>query len=647
MHLSLTPRIFLVSSLAFLSFLWARPLVAQGTISSPVALGLVRSLDGTQQPLPSSSAARVTKVEPPNWWVGLTPSVQLLVSGENLDGSSVKCNAPGVHVDDVRATAQGHYLFVTLSFDKAAAAGTAACAIRTDAGTSLPLDFSLADRPGKDGRYQGFSTEDVMYLIMPDRFADGDASNDAPATHVNRADPRAYHGGDLRGIEQHLDYIAGLGATTIWLTPIVDNTDETGRDYHGYGATDEYAVEEHLGTMQDLQSLVAAAHAKHMKLILDFVPNHIGPTHPWNTIPPEPDWFHGTRQHHTPSNADFQFVTDPHAPEKYWHNVLDGWFANILPDMNQENPDVARYFIQNALWWAEMSGIDGYRLDTFPYVSRKYWGQWHAALKAAYPQMTTVGEVQNGDPAIVSFFAGGQTVEGIDTGLTAPFDYPLYYAVREGLVEKSSAKRVVETLAADHLYPHPETLVTIVGNHDVPRLAGMKGITPAQIKLVFGFTTVVRGIPQLYYGDEIGMAGGGDPENRQDFPGGFPGDSANAFTPAGRTPEQQDIFAYVQSVLKLRHDHEAFRDGELWDLSFDDDSFAFARTAGLEKLIVVVNAGAAEKQLKFSLTETPVAGVKTAEPLFGASDATAPAKIDGADFTVTLKPASLAVYAVH
>jgi neopullulanase len=623
--LSRTPRPLLLSLLAVISFGFA--LVAPA-------------------PVCAQSAVRVTKVEPPNWWVGLTPEVTLLLSGEGFDGASVSCEAAGVRASAARATAGGRYLFVTLAVDSSAASGSARCAVHGGA-AGVPFDFSLAARASVAGKYQGFSPDDVMYLIMPDRFADGDTANDAAATHVNRADPRAYHGGDLRGIEQHLDYIAGLGATTIWLTPIVDNTDETGRDYHGYGATDEYAVEEHLGTMKDLQSLVAAAHQRHMKLVLDFVPNHVGPTHPWAALPPEPDWFHGTREHHTVSSGDFQFVTDPHAPEKYWHNVEDGWFANVLPDLNQDNPDVARYFIQNALWWAEMSGIDGYRLDTFPYVSRGFWRDWHAALRATYPQMTTVGEVMNGDPTIVSFFAGGQTVEGIDTGLWTPFDYPMFFAVREGVVEKASTKRVVETLAADHLYPHPENLVTLVGNHDVPRLAGMKGITPARIKLVFGLTTTLRGIPQLYYGDEIGMPGGGDPDNRRDFPGGFPGDKANAFVESGRTPEQQDIFAYVQSVLKLRGAHEALSRGALWDLHFDEDSCAFARVADSEKLIVVVNAGASEKQLKFSLAETPVAGVTAAAPLFGASDATAAAKIDGTDFSVTLKPATLAVYAVR
>ena len=595
----------------------------------------------------AQAAPTITKMEPPNWWIGLTPDLMLLLSGEGFDGATAACVTPGVKVTRTNATAGGRYLFVYLALDRDALVrgsfSAARCSVHA-AGGETPFVLPLAARPSDQGKYQGFSRDDVMYLIMPDRFADGDKSNDKPTPIVNRADPRAYHGGDLRGVEQHLDYLRDLGVTTIWLTPIVDNDDATGRDYHGYGAIDEYAVEEHLGSMADLQALVEAAHKNGLKLILDFVPNHVGPTHPWAALPPEPDWFNGTREHHTAARGDFQYVVDPHAPEKYWHDVLDGWFANVLPDLNQDNPDVARYYIQNALWWAESTGIDGYRLDTFPYVPRKFWSEWHAALRAAYPRMTTVGEVFNGEPPIVSFFAGGRTQDdGIDSGVTSVFDYPMYFAEREGAVEKGSAKRIVDTLAADHLYPRADELVTIVGNHDVPRLAGMAGITPEQVKLVFSVVLTLRGIPQLYYGDEIGMTGGGDPDNRRDFPGGFPGDAENAFTAAGRTPEQQAIFAHVQALLKLRREHDALREGELWHLYWDDSSYAFARVTKGEKLVVVFNAGAKSDAMRFSLDETPVAGAARLTRLFGDEDAT----IDGHELVVTMKPQDLAVYSVR
>jgi neopullulanase len=277
-------------------------------------------------------------------------------------------------------------------------------------------------------------------------------------------------------------------------------------------------------------------------------------------------------------------------------------------------------------------------------VPRKFWSDWHAALRRVYPHMTTVGEVFNGEPPIVSFFAGGRAQnDGIDSGVTSVFDYPMFFAEREGVVQKGSATRVVETLAADHLYPHADELVTIVGNHDVPRLAGMPGITQEQVKLVFSVVLTLRGIPQLYYGDEIGMKGGGDPDNRRDFPGGFPGDKADAFTAAGRTPEQQAIFAYVQALLKLRREHDALRSGSLWHLHWDDSAYAFARVAGDEKLVVVFNAGAKADEMRFSLDETPVAGAARVTRLFGDEDA----RIDGHELVVTMKARDLAVFAVQ
>ncbi len=597
-------------------------------------------------PAATGAAPRITKIEPPNWWTGLTPEVMLLLSGENLDGATVSCDTPGVTITKSKVTAAGRYLFIWAAISRGATVGTAKFHVKAATGAT-GFDFPLLKRASPDGRYLGFSQDDVIYLIMPDRFADGDPSNDdiGPVKGVfNRSDPRAYHGGDLRGIQNHLDYLTGLGVTTIWLTPIVDNADTTGRDYHGYGAVDEYAVEEHLGTLADLQSLSAAVHKDGLKLVLDFVPNHIGPTHPWAALPPEPDWFHGTREHHTAATGDFQFVTDPHAPEKFWHDVEDGWFANVLPDLNQDNPDVARYFIQNALWWAEQTGIDGYRLDTFPYVSRSFWSQWHQALNQAYPRMTTVGEVLNKDPSVVSFFAGGRAqYDGIDSGVTSLFDYPMYFATREGLLAAGSPKRVVDTLASDHLYPSPDRLVTIVGNHDMPRLAGIPGITPAQIRLAFSIVLTLRGIPQLYYADELGMKGGDDPDNRRDFPGGFPGDPRNAFFASGRTPDEQALFAYVQALLKLRRDHLALREGALWHLHWDDSTYAFARVAENERLVVVLNAGNSEKTVRFSLAETPIAGAAGVTRIFGDPDAA----IQSGEFVVSMKPHDFAVYSIQ
>jgi glycosidase len=568
----------------------------------------------------ASAAPAITKMDPPNWWVGFTPHVMILAAGENLGGATVTCDRDGVRLTQSKVTAGGKYLFMWLDNAPDARAGDATIQIATPSGKTS-VNFSLLARKPSQGKFQGFSPDDAIYLIMPDRFADGDPSNDpppaAPRTY-DRSKARAYHGGDFRGIRDHLDYLRDLGVTAIWLTPIVDNDNSSPQDYHGYGAVDEYAVEEHFGTQKDLQDLAAAARAKGIKMIFDFVPNHIGPKHPWVAAPPEPDWFHGTQEHHLIASGDFQFLTDPHAPPKYWRNVVEGWFANALPDMNQENPDVAEYFIENALWWAEETGIDGYRLDTFPYVSRQFWSEWHRALRQVYPRMTTVGEVMNGDPVITSFFAGDRAQnDGIDSGVTAVFDYPFYYALREGLIENNSPARIVGVLAEDHLYPHPDLLVTFAGNHDVSRLASEKAASLDKIKLAFSIVLTMRGTPELYYGDEIGMTGGNDPDNRRDFPGGFPGDKQSAFTQSGRTPEQQEIFSHVQKLLSLRKEHPALRHGQLWHISWDESSYAFARTTSEERLLVVFNSGATTKTLRLPFAGTPLQGAQKLTPLLG------------------------------
>ncbi len=565
---------------------------------------------------------RITKVEPPNWWPGLRPEVELLATGENLEGAKITTSYAGVSIARTKATGGGRYLFVWLTIAPDAQPGEAMLHVQTSSGETS-IRFPLSRRQSSAGKFQGFSNDDVIYLVMPDRFADGDPSNnepaDAPGTY-DRSKARAYHGGDLRGIHDHLDYLRELGVTTIWLTPIVQNDPKSPQDYHGYGAVDEYAVEEHFGTLKDLQELVSGAHAQGMKVILDFVPNHLGPRHPWVDAPPEPDWFHGTKEHHMTSNGNFQFLADPHAPPRYWRDVVDGWFAGILPDINQDNPDVAEYFTENALWWAEETGIDGYRLDTFPYVSRRFWSQWHKALREEFPKITTVGEVFHPNPVITSFFAGGRAqFDGIDSGVTTVFDFPLFYSFRDVVSRGAGIEQIVNVLSQDQLYPHPEMLVPFVGNHDVPRLASLPGMSTDKKKLAFSLLLSMRGIPEIYYGDEIGMTGGDDPDNRHDFPGGFPGDSQNAFLASGRTPQQQEIFSHVQRLLALRREHEALSRGDLWNIFWSPTAYAFARTSPRERLLVVVNTGGDAQQIQLRFSDTALAGTKRLSPLLNGS----------------------------
>lgn len=626
------------------------------------SLLLCCSLQIPAQETTDPNAPVVNKVEPPNWWVGLTPELMVLLSGKNLQATHAQCNLQEVDVTRTQSSVNGDYLFVWLKFSPELKNGTAVCRITTAKGQTT-FEFPLATRKQILGRNLGISLDDVIYLIMPDRFANGDPTNDEPAEYpgsYDRANPRAYHGGDLRGIQEHLTYLKDLGVTTLWLTPIVKNGAPT--DYHGYGAVDLYAVDPHLGTLRDYQELVATAHQQHMKVFFDVVPNHVGPLNPWVKDPPMPDWFHGTAEHHLSTSSPFkggfygqaekkgntndlfEALEDPHGTRQMRENLTDGWFAGVLPDMNTENPVVVQYLIQNSIWWAEVSGLDGYRIDTFPYVPRAFWAVWHQELRRIYPRLSTIGEVFHPDPTVTSFFVGGRKEwDGIDTQLTTVFDYPLYFSLRGVLLNGVPAGRIANVLRQDSLYPHPEYLVPFFGNHDVPRFVSATGATLDKLKLAFGLTLTLRGTPELYYGDEIGMPGGGDPDNRRDFPGGWSEDAHNAFTREGRTPEQQGIFEYVQTLLRLRREHGALREGNLWHLTSDDSSYVFLRENDEEKFVIAFQDGTGPKTVKISLEDTPGMGAAAIFSLLG----TAQADLAGNQLKLALPPQSFSIFSLQ
>jgi glycosidase len=635
-----------------------RPLSAV-VLAISLLLAAATRLDAQESPSPNAPA--VKKVEPPNWWVGLTQDVQVLLYGKNLQATHASCNLREVLVSRTQSSANGDYLFVWLSFTPGLKSGTAVCRLTTANGQTS-FEFPIAARKQILGRNQGLSLDDVIYLIMPDRFANGDPTNDEPAEFPgshDRTKPRAYHGGDLRGITAHLPYLKDLGVTTLWLTPIVKNG--AAQDYHGYGAVDLYAVDPHLGTLQDYRELIEVAHKQHMKIFFDVVPNHIGPLNPWVKDPPAAEWFHGTLEHHLnsssplnsgfygepekkKSNDPFEALVDPHTPLQMRKTLTDGWFAGILPDMNTENPLVVQYLTQNSIWWAETSGLDGYRIDTFPYVSRTFWEQWHSELRRIYPRLSTIGEVFHPDPTVTSFFVGGRKGwDGIDTQLTTVFDFPVFFALRDVLLNGAPPGRLTNVLRQDSLYPHPEFLVPFFANHDVPRFAGEASTTPEKLKLAFGLTLTLRGIPELYYGDEIGMLGGGDPDNRRDFPGGWVEDEHNAFTREGRTLQQQQIFDTVHTLLRLRQEHDSLRGGKLWHLACDDSSYVFLRESDEEKLLIAFHNGTSATTLMVSLQDTPAKAAAGITTLFGEAQA----DLAGQQLKLVLPPKSLTIFALQ
>jgi glycosidase len=564
----------------------------------------------------------VVKVEPPGWWPShsINP-VRVMVRGRSLTGARVEAIGAGIRIGSVRANQAGSYLFIDVVIEKNAKYGRRRLRITNEHG-SAEAPFEIYEPLSRAGRFQGFTTDDVIYLIMIDRFSDGDPSNNDPPKSrglYDRTKSRYYHGGDFQGIINHLPYLKDLGITAIWLTPWYDNADQLNErekypetpggeskpitDYHGYGAVDFYGVEEHFGTLEKLKELIERAHQLGIKVIQDQVANHTGPYHPWVKDPPTPTWFNGTEADHLVNTFQTWVLHDPHAVPSIKRATLEGWFINILPDLNQNDGEVARYIIQNTLWWIGITGIDGIREDTWQYVPNNFWKQWIAAIKREYPNFKVVGEVFDADPAHVSFFQGGRAqFDGIDSGLDTLFDFPLLYTLRRTFATGKRIDEIAKTLAQDHLYPNPSVLVTMLGNHDVRRFMSEPGVSLAGLKLANTLIMTMRGTPQLYYGDEIAMGGGGDPDNRRDFPGGFPGDTRNAFTQQGRTPEEQEVFEHFRKLGRIRAELEPLRRGSLINLYVAEQQYAYARVSDRSFAIVIFNNDSKAASFEFSVS---------------------------------------------
>ena len=578
---------------------------------------------------------QVVKVEPPSWWAGHTINpVRLLVRGSDLRNVVVRAE-PGApfEVSGQTVNARGTYLIVNLRISPTARPGDYKLNFQTGTG-SASFPFRINPPLDPDKNFQGVTTDDVIYLIMTDRFADGDASNDAPAGSPSesndRANPRAWHGGDLRGVIKHLPYLKDLGVTALWLTPWYDNWNGVTRCdkpwcpntfYHGYGAIDYYGVEDHFGDLQTLRELVEKAHALGLKVIQDQVANHIGSHHPWLEDPPLDDWFHGTPQKHLRNPFRADLLLSPHAPAAARRPTLDGWFSDDMPDMNQEEPEVARYEIQNSLWWLGVTGTDGIRQDTIQYMPRPFIRDLNPALRRQYPRMWMVGEVFDTDPVHTSFFIGGHTGwDGIDTQLPAVFDFPSWDVSRKVFTGKLPASALRFVLRSDSLYPDASRLVTMENNHDTRRFMSLEGATLEGAMLHMAYILTIRGTPEIYSGEEIALEGGDDPDNRRDFPGGFPGDRRSAFEKSQRNLTEQRMFEWTRELLRLRREHPAIRRGALIDLAFDEDSYTYARRDDSETVVIAINRAATPKEVVFPADYLDAREGSRLEPLLAATD---------------------------
>jgi neopullulanase len=529
-----------------------------------------------------AQAPIVEKVEPPNWWAGHTINpVRLLVRGSNLKGARVSSVTRALKIDNVRVNDRGDYLFCDVTIGNSAwfsghnktGSQEYAITINTPAGkTTFPFAVHAPIDP--KGNAVSITNDDVIYLIMTDRFSDRDASNNKD---VDRNNPRAWHGGDFKGITKRIPYLKELGITAIWLTPWYDNPDEPNRcdkpwcpytNYHGYHAVDYYGVENHFGSMADLQEMIRECKRNGIKVIQDQVANHVDLQHAWAKGPPLENWFNPKSQ----NTFNDSVLLSPNASQAERENVLNGWFNDILPDLNQNEPEVSRYLIQNALWWIGVTGIDGIRQDTIQYMPRTFIRDWSAAIRKQYPNYWMVGEVLEEDSAHTAFFQGGRIGwDGIDTQLPSVFDFSLWKASTEVFTGKKPARALRDVLKYDGLYRNINNVALLTGNHDVDRFMSLPGATPEGAMMHIAFMLSSRGIPQIYYGDEIGMTGGYDPDNRKDLHG---------FIEQENTPlpiSQERIRQFTSQWIKLRRSIKALREGRTIDLHYDDDSYVFGR----------------------------------------------------------------------
>jgi glycosidase len=603
---------------------------------------------------PPAAPFEVTQIEPPSWWARSTAEpLRLLVRGRGLAGAWVEGDG-GLVLGEPWVNAAGTALLVDLSLARATPGPRTLAIVKGAA--RLARIWELTPPLERKGRFAGFSPDDVLYLLMPDRFADGDPSNDDPTVSrglFDRAEGRYYHGGDLQGVIDHLPYLADLGVTAIWMTPLYDNANRLnthemhgGRavtDYHGYGAVDLYGVEEHFGDLGKLRELVTRAHALGIRVIQDQVANHTGPEHPWAHDPPTPEWLHGTPDKHLPIELHASSIADPNADPAVKRRVLEGWFVDLLPDVAQENEEPARYEIQNTLWWIGTAGFDGVRQDTLPYVPRAFWARWMEAIHREFPDARVVGEMNDPDAALVSFFQGGRArFDGVDSRVDTLFDFPLVYALRRVFAQGAPMKELAAALEKDALYVDASVLVTFAGLHDMQRFMNEPGATTAGLALAQTFLLTARGTPMIYYGDEIGMSGGDDPDNRRDFPGGFAGDARNAFTEAGRSPEQQELFTRVRQVARVRRALEPLRRGKMVMLAAEDRAMAYARVPATGTGVVVVIQD--DARARVVTCDVAGAGIARDATLVDALGRAADVRLEGTTLHARLPPRSAAIY---
>ena len=549
---------------------------------------------------------QVVRVEPPCWWTGMKTSLQLLIQGPSISSYSIDIQGlDGVSVGEVHMADNPDFIFVDVNIDSSAKAGKFNI-VFTKGKEKFVWPYTLGTK--NEAIRSSFTTSDVIYLIVPDRFSNGDPGNDSTIDtdeKVSRMTPMGRHGGDIKGIINHLDYIADLGATAIWMTPLLEDNARRG-SYHGYACSDYYKIDSRFASNALYKEMVGSAHAKGIKVIMDIVTNHCGTEHWWMKDMPFVDWVH-MNDPYVGSNHIYSLALDPNASAADRRIMEEGWFSRGMPDMNLDNPYLLKYFQQWAIWWIEYSGLDGFRVDTYFYNEKVPMSKWCKAVTDEYPWFNIVGENWNANPDLVAYWqSGNPNPDGFDSHLPSIMDFPMRDAVNNALAPgerngRGNISVVYNTMARDFQYHDLSNMLLFWSNHDTPRISDIVGKDLGKMKIAFAMLATMRGIPQMFYGDEmmfsIGIERRDDGRLRMDFPGGWDGDKVNLFTEEGRLEASKDstfchaaeLHSFVRTLLNWRKNKTVIHSGKTIHFLPVDNTYAYFRYNDSETVFVFVN----------------------------------------------------------
>ena len=565
-----------------------------------------------------SAFGQIDRVEPPNWWIGFKNNdLQLLIKGENISDYTPIIEYEGISVEKINKAKSPNYLFIDLKISSETRPGTMQIVFERKGKKKLKYQYELKKRSRPSEDFLGFDSSDVVYLITPDRFANAIPENDIVAglkeTSIDRNMDYARHGGDIKGISNHLDYIDEMGFTAIWSCPVLTN-DMPEASYHGYAITDLYQIDPRFGTLDEYVELSQRAKAKGIKLIMDQVANHCGIEHWWVKDLPFEDWLNYQAAYEagektTYSNHKRTTNQDIYASKIDAIGMTNGWFTDSMPDLNQNNPYMATYLIQNSIWWIETAQLSGIRQDTYPYPDKIFMSEWAGAIMAEYPNFSIVGEEWSYNPLLVAYWQqGAENHDGYNSNLTSSMDFPMQKTMADALKEKeqwnSGLIKIYEGLANDFHYPYPEKIMIFPDNHDMDRIHTQLNEDPVLTKMAMAYLLTLPRIPQIYYGTEILMQNSAKPGDhgliRTDFPGGWEGDEVNAFTGEGLEADQKEMQDYLKKLLQFRKNSEAIHKGKTIHFAPENGIYLMFRVLNDETVVLILNKNDEEVELDLS-----------------------------------------------